>query len=167
MVLSKGLESACSRPRGIGPLGPLPDSMNSPDISQLSGMEAFKGLCLMQKGTLFMRLQVRSRKIKVTDEVNNLIADRFSRALARFEDRVRDISVLITDINGPKGGADKLLRIRVLLSGCERVLLTSFGSNLSLMINSSAGRLKERVSSSIAKARHFDARQRICKELVV
>ena len=58
-----------------------------------------------------------------------------ARALNRFEDRIRDISVLITDVNGPKGGADKLLRIRVLVSGCESVVLTAFGSNLSLMID--------------------------------
>ena len=113
-----------------------------------------------------MHLHIRSRKIEVTDELNDFIADRFTRALNRFEDRIRDISVLITDVNGPKGGTDKLLRIRVLVSGCESVVLTAFGSNLSLMIDKAAGRMKERVSSAIAKARHFNARQRICKEEV-
>ena len=111
-----------------------------------------------------MRLHIRSRKIEVTDELNDFIADRFSRALDRFEDRIRDISVLITDVNGPKGGTDKLLRIRVLISGCENLFLSAFGPNLSLMIDTAAGRMKEHVSSAIAKARHFNARQRICME---
>jgi ribosome-associated translation inhibitor RaiA len=113
-----------------------------------------------------MRIHVRSRKIDVSDELKGFIAGRLTRALNRFEDRIRDVSVLITDTNGPKGGTDKLMRIRVLISGCERVVLTVFGSNLSLMVDNAAGRMKARLSSTIARARHFDARQKICKELV-
>lgn len=113
-----------------------------------------------------MHVHIRSRKFEVTDELNDFIADRFTRALDRFEGRVRDISVIIADVNGPKGGRDKLLRVRGLVSGCESVVITDFGSNLSLMIDNAAGRMKERVSSAIARGRHFKSRQRIWKEEV-
>ena len=46
----------------------------------------------------------------------------------------------MADINGLKGGTDKVVRISVMLSGCGKVVLTAYGSDLLLMIDKAAGR---------------------------
>ena len=74
--------------------------------------------------------------------------------------------MVMADINGLKGGTDKVVRISVMLSGCGKVVLTAYGSDLLLMIDKAAGRIKLRVSSAIAKTRHFDPRLSIRKEFV-
>jgi hypothetical protein len=70
------------------------------------------------------------------------------------------------DINGPKGGPDKALRIAVVLSGCEKVVLTGYGSDFQLLVDKAAGRAKMRVSSMIEKARRFDPQRTIRREFV-
>lgn len=112
-----------------------------------------------------MQLHIRCRKLKVADELSNFIEGRLTRALNRFEPRIQRIAVLMVDVNGPKGGIDKALRISVRLSGCDKVVLTAFGSDLPLMIDKAACRVKRRVASAIAKARHFDPRVSIRTEL--
>jgi ribosome-associated translation inhibitor RaiA len=119
----------------------------------------------MMKGS-FMRLHIRSRKLTITRELNELIEERLTRAVNRFEERIQRICVVIVDVNGPKGGVDKALRVSVRLSGGAKVLLTAFGSDLPLMVDKTAARMKLRVSSAIAKVRYFNPRKSIHKEFV-
>ncbi|APZ94259.1 hypothetical protein Fuma_03884 [Fuerstiella marisgermanici] len=52
------------------------------------------------------------------------VADRLAQALARFENRISEVSVTLSDTNGPRGGVDKECRVNVVMPGFD-VLTTS------------------------------------------
>src|SRR5664279_2182551 len=87
-----------------------------------------------------MRLDIRSRNVALTSELRQHIDRRVGQALNRFEQRVGSVRIALTDVNGPKGGPDKVCRLTVVLPGCDRV----------------ADRVKQRVSSVLEKVRRFD-----------
>jgi putative sigma-54 modulation protein len=63
---------------------------------------------------------------------------------------------VFVDVNGPKGGPDKVCRMTVLLAGLDRVAITEYGPNLFVMVDRVADRVKRRVSSALERARRFD-----------
>lgn len=67
-----------------------------------------------------MRIQIHASKIDVDHTVETHVERRLGFALGRFADVVRDVEVTLSDINGPKGGHDKLCRIRVRLRGQQK-----------------------------------------------
>jgi hypothetical protein len=70
-----------------------------------------------------MELNISSQDQAVTGKLKQLITRQVRFALSRFESRIRDVSVHLQDLNGPKGGLDKDCRIRVRLRGGGSVLV--------------------------------------------
>ncbi|NQV23573.1 MAG: HPF/RaiA family ribosome-associated protein [Rhodopirellula sp.] len=60
-----------------------------------------------------MRIQIQTSKMDADSSVNKYVERRLSFALGRFADVVQKVEVTLADINGPKGGHDKLCKIRV------------------------------------------------------
>jgi hypothetical protein len=58
-----------------------------------------------------MRLSIRARDVKWTPELQDSVERRIEFAVDRHKQRVSDVSVYIADLNGPKGGVDKLCQI--------------------------------------------------------
>jgi len=105
---------------------------------------------------ILMRLDIRSRNVAVTSELRQHIDRRVGQALNRFEQHVGSVRVALTDVNGPKGGPDKVCRLTVVLAGCDQVAVTEYGSNLFRIVDRVADRVKQRVSSVLEKVRRFD-----------
>ena len=103
-----------------------------------------------------MRLDIRSRNVAVTSELRQHIDRRVGQALNRFEQHVGSVQVALTDVNGPKGGLDKVCRLTVVVAGCDQIAVTEYGSNLFRIVDRVADRVKQRVSSVIEKVRRFD-----------
>jgi ribosome-associated translation inhibitor RaiA len=59
-----------------------------------------------------MKIEIQSRGIELSDDLRDHAARRARFALTRFGDRVRRLSVMVDDLNGPKGGVDMRCRIR-------------------------------------------------------
>lgn len=62
-----------------------------------------------------MLLNVMSRGVVLTDSMRNALQRKLEFALDRFDRWLDRVEVTIEDLNGPRGGADK--RVRLLLSG--------------------------------------------------
>ena len=103
-----------------------------------------------------MRLDIRSRNVAVTSELRQHIDRRVGQALNRFEQHVGSVRIALTDVNGPKGGPDKVCRLTVVLASCDQVAVTEYGSNLFRIVDRVADRVKQRVSSVLEKVRRFD-----------
>jgi putative sigma-54 modulation protein len=67
-----------------------------------------------------MLLNVLSRGVVLTDSMRAAMQRKLDFALDRFGDRLERVEVTIEDLNGPRGGVDK--RVRLLLSGPSQVL---------------------------------------------
>ena len=108
-----------------------------------------------------MRLDIRSRNFVVTSELRQHIQRRFGRALDRFELQVVHVRVAIADVNGLKGGLDKVCRVTVIPARRDRIVIAEYGSNLFPMVDRVTDRVKRRISSALEKVRRFDSTRSI------
>ena len=60
-----------------------------------------------------MRLRLSGRGVKLSAELKNYVTRRLHFSLGRFAGRIRSLSIHLSDINGPRGGIDKVCDIRV------------------------------------------------------
>lgn len=62
-----------------------------------------------------MRIEIRARHITLTDTLRTHVERRARFAMGRLSDRVRNVTVRLEDINGPRGGVDKVAKVTVRL----------------------------------------------------
>jgi ribosome-associated translation inhibitor RaiA len=99
-----------------------------------------------------MELSVRSRGIELTDEIRDRVARRICFALDTFADRIDGTLVYLTDLNGPRGGVDKVCHIAVKARGVGDIVVRETGPTLGAALNRAARRVKYRVSEALRQA---------------
>lgn len=97
-----------------------------------------------------MRLDIRIQKVDLPKEVDRYIARRLHFCLGRFEARIRNVTVRIFDINGPRGGADKRCRMTVRLIPSDIIVVQEVNADLFAAIDRAAERLGQAPSLSSA-----------------
>ena len=110
---------------------------------------------------MMMRLNIHGHSIFLNRELRQHIERRIRHATRRFESRIRLTSVLLSDVNGPKGGADKVCRVIVELNRRDRVVLTGLGSDAFRLVDGVAARVNWRISLLVQRRRRFDRTQTI------
>ena len=60
-----------------------------------------------------MKLRLTTRGIKFSADLNEYVTRRAHFSLGRFSGRIRSLSIRLADVNGPRGGIDKLCHLRV------------------------------------------------------
>jgi ribosome-associated translation inhibitor RaiA len=71
-----------------------------------------------------MRLEIRRRGVEVTERLREHIVERLRLALGRFARSVGEVRVYLRDVNGPRGGTDKVCRVVVEVPRDGRVVVT-------------------------------------------
>lgn len=69
-----------------------------------------------------MRITIRQASA-LPAAASELARHRFAFALGRFGPRVQSLSVRLRDLNGPRGGEDKLCAVAVRLHGAARAIV--------------------------------------------
>jgi ribosome-associated translation inhibitor RaiA len=95
-----------------------------------------------------MELFIRTRDIELTDEIREQITRRLEFAFDTFADSVENALVYLVDLNGPKGGVDKLCQITVQARGLGELAVRETGTTLNAALNRAARRLKYRLSEA-------------------
>jgi len=75
-----------------------------------------------------MHFDIRQKDVRMTQILRDCIARRIEAALERFSSRIRRITLHLSDVNGPRGGVDKLCRVAVQLEGGEPIRTEGRGS---------------------------------------
>ena len=101
-----------------------------------------------------MTLSVVDRNGMLTEEIRELLDRRLSYALSRFESRIRRKTVVIDDVNGPRGGGDKLCRITVKLDRLSDVVINEEDSDISRSITRAAERVGRAVARVMERSQH-------------
>ncbi len=81
------------------------------------------------------------------------IERRLRFALARFGNRVERVVVFLKDLNGPKGGIDKVCRILAKVRGCGVTLAAVIDSDWIAAVDRATTRIGHNVSREIERVR--------------
>ena len=100
-----------------------------------------------------MELEIRGQNIRVGDRLHEQVERQMNFALGQFESWISNATVLLEDINGPKGGIDKQCRVIVSLKGGKTLKIEDLDADISIAVNRAADRVGQVVSREIDKRR--------------
>lgn len=106
-----------------------------------------------------VELHIRSRNLDLDADLRALISRRMTAALERFEERIRTLWVLVSDVNGPRGGHDKHVRAELQLNDGESVLIEEQAHDAGAAAASAADRVGQ-VLGRLMNRRAAQRRQR-------
>ncbi len=96
---------------------------------------------------MYMRIQARNTEISRTFE--EWIERRLLFALSRFGGRIRRVTALMEDINGPRGGVDQRCRVEVLLAPSARLAAEATDGDIAVAVSRATNRIARRVRDAL------------------
>ena len=100
-----------------------------------------------------MRLEIRRRGVKVTEELRTYLKERLRLALTRFGRHIDLVRVYLRDVNGPRGGLGKKCRIVVELPPRGRVIVTGADTDIRAAITATVSRAGFAVKRHVKRRR--------------
>ena len=105
-----------------------------------------------------MAISIVDRTSGVTEEFVERARRRLQFALSRFASKTGPVVIVLEDVNGPRGGRDKLCRIRVKLRGGGDIVVSHQDSSLVACLSKAAARVTRAVDRAIQRRNRFDRR---------
>ena len=101
-----------------------------------------------------MKLLVVGEKTRVSEGLHDFITRRLHFALGRFAPEIAGVTARVEDVNGPRGGLDKLCRLEVRLRGLGEVLGESRAEDFEAAVAFAAERLGRGVARTLERRSH-------------
>lgn len=99
-----------------------------------------------------MNITTRAQHFEMSEAIDDFARTQLDAALGRFSDSILSIDVFMKDANGPKGGIDKQVLVRVQLRNRQQIALESTREDLYAAIRNSVKRTKRAVRRSIRRS---------------
>lgn len=96
-----------------------------------------------------MLLDIRARGVEVQEVTREHIKERLESGLERFGNRISRVQVFLEDMNGPRGGVDKLCRIEARLAHSNPVFVEDSDSSLLSLIDRTTSRLIQAIERAV------------------
>lgn len=106
-------------------------------------------------------ISIRARSIDWTGELQEKVERRISFAVDRYKTQVRQISVYLADVNGPRGGVDKICQITASLDRGTPVRILEEGIEIEPMVNRAVSKLGYRIARKLQRRRQTAASGRM------
>ena len=106
-----------------------------------------------------MRIQIHTQGFPLTEAIENRIQRQVEKGLARFEDDLVSLTAYLSDINGPRGGADKKVVMRASMAGLPPVSIATEHGDLYVAIDRTVKRMRRAVRRSLGKSRRVQPRK--------
>lgn len=100
-----------------------------------------------------MQIDIQSRNFPLTSALQGHIERRLGFALSTRDEHILRIVVRLSDINGPRGGADKCCHIQVILSHLPDVVVEDTELDIYAAIDRAADRAGRTVGRRLARSR--------------
>jgi hypothetical protein len=100
-----------------------------------------------------MQLSIRSHAVTLDPELRERAGRRAATALSRFAPRLGRVTLTVADVNGPRGGDDKLCRLRVAVVGRREVVIDARHATLGAAIDVACERAAQAVGRELAFGR--------------
>jgi hypothetical protein len=96
-----------------------------------------------------VNIVIRTQQINRNEELRQYVERCIEFAMDRHQDRVDQISVNLSDLNGPRGGIDKLCLMTADIRGAQPVRIQEKGEDLEGVLYRAARRLAYRVGKRV------------------
>ncbi len=100
-----------------------------------------------------MCVEIRARNGELNRTLKEQVERRLRLSLGRFSDRIRQVRVLLTDLNGPRGGIDQHCRIEVSLVPSGTVMAEATDAGVILAIGRAAKRIVRQMRDKLERRR--------------
>lgn len=100
-----------------------------------------------------MQVQIVAKGFHLTDPQRGIVERRLGFALARFGERIRRVEVLLTDVNGPRGGVDTMCKVVARIAPKGEVRAEATGIAVEEAISRAAERISRRVLTELEHRR--------------
>jgi len=108
-----------------------------------------------------MQIDIQARNFPLTKAIQGYIERRLGFALSTRDEHIQRIMVRLSDINGPRGGADKCCHIHVLLPHLPDVVIEDTEADLYAAIDRAADRAGRTVGRRLARHRDRERSSRL------
>jgi ribosome-associated translation inhibitor RaiA len=99
-----------------------------------------------------MDIKVSTRGLRLEAATDAFVREQVYSALQRFEDQVVSVDAFLKDINGPKGGIDKQVLIRIRLRNRQVIATEITRANLRAAVVVVSRKAKRAVRRSLKKS---------------
>ena len=96
---------------------------------------------------------IRAVDAPIDADYRAYLRSKLGTMLGKFAHAIERVSVRIKDVNGPRGGVDKICRIKVALSGLPSVVVEQQHASLQLAIDGALRRTERAVRQSVQRRR--------------
>jgi putative sigma-54 modulation protein len=96
-----------------------------------------------------MRIEIKALGFKLTDTLRTFIREHIIQVLARRADAIQSVVVRLSDLNGPRGGEDKLCRIQIDLFGARMQFVQAARADAYAAITSACRRASRNVNRTL------------------
>ena len=87
-----------------------------------------------------MQIDIQTREFSLTDALRAHAERRLRSALSCCDDPIQRVTMRLSDINGPRGGADKRCHLQVVLAGLPDVVIEDIEVDLYVAIDRASDR---------------------------
>lgn len=102
-----------------------------------------------------MQMDIQSQGFSLTDGLRDYLMKRLAYALNHGDEFITRVIVRLSDINGPRGGADKRCLIEVRLKAASAVVIEDTEADLYLAIDRASERAGRTLARRLARQREF------------
>ena len=106
-----------------------------------------------------MKIVIKAHQLQLDREASIRMERRLHFSLNRFGTSINRVNVRLTDLNGPKGGADKECLIVVKLKKRGEVVVQGNGMTCDVALDYCAHRISRAVSRKLARSREEPIRK--------
>lgn len=99
-----------------------------------------------------MDIKVSAHGLRLEADTETFVREHLQTALQRFEDQVVAADAFLKDINGPKGGIDKQVLLRIRLRNRQVIAIETTRAQLRAAVVVATRKVKRAVRRSVKKA---------------
>lgn len=113
------------------------------------------------RGAREIPANLRTSGVSLSKESRALIRRRLRRRLGKFAPSIERVSVRVTDVNGPRGGADRRCRVKVVLSGLPSVVVEGQAGSVEVAVQEALSGAERAVRRTLQRRRMKPITQKV------
>ncbi len=100
-----------------------------------------------------MEIRVDARNVEIPARSTRSLADRINRLLSRLKTRIARVHITLKDVNGPRGGRDKVCVLRTELTNGRHIVVVDRSAKLGRAIVRCVRRSKLLIDRDVKRRR--------------